>query len=151
MSVIRRQRRWNSCYPNGSTSRSPDRSTKDARIKEIEALQQHIFDYSKTRKIYLEYKRLPKAKKAEFYELHRAEIELQEAARAVFDQLPEGTKLPTVKELNAERTRLIQKRQAEYTEYRKVKAKRTEFIHAKQNADVIFYRQQEHYDRTREK
>jgi hypothetical protein len=56
-----------------------------------------------------------------------------------------------VKELNAERTRLIQKRQAEYTEYRKVKAKRTEFIHAKQNADVILYRQQEHYDRTREK
>ena len=124
---------------------------KDARIKEIEALQQHIFDYSKTRKIYLEYKRLPKAKKAEFYELHRAEIELQEASRAAFDQLPEGTKLPTVKELNAERTRLIQKRQAEYTEYRKVKAKRTEFIHAKQNADVILYRQQEHYDRTREK
>ena len=124
---------------------------KDARIKEIEALQQHIFDYSKTRKIYLEYKRLPKAKKEEFYELHRAEIELQEAARAAFDQLPEGTKLPTVKELNAERTRLIQKRQAEYTEYRKVKAKRTEFIHAKQNADVILYRQQEHYDRTREK
>ena len=40
---------------------------KDARIKEIEALRQHIFDYSKTRKIYLEYKRLPNAKKAEFY------------------------------------------------------------------------------------
>ena len=35
---------------------------KDARIKEIEALRQHIFDYSKTRKIYLEYKRLPKSK-----------------------------------------------------------------------------------------
>ncbi|MBR2255886.1 MAG: hypothetical protein IJ899_00805 [Blautia sp.] len=29
---------------------------KDARIKEIEALRQLIFDYSKTRKIYLEYK-----------------------------------------------------------------------------------------------
>ena len=114
---------------------------KDARIKEIEALRQHIFDYSKTRKIYLEYKRLPKAKKAEFYELHRAEIELQEAARASFDQLPEGTKLPTVKELSAERTRLIRERQAEYAEYRNVKADRTEFIRAKQNADVILYKQ----------
>jgi len=114
---------------------------KDARIKEIEALRQHIFDYSKTRKIYLEYKRLPKTKKAEFYELHRAEIELQEAARAAFDQLSEGTKLPTVKELNSERTRLIQERQAEYAEYRKVKADRTEFIRAKQNADVILNRQ----------
>lgn len=115
---------------------------KDVRIKEIEALRQHIFDYSKTRKIFLEYKRLPKAKKAEFYELHRAEIELQEAARAAFDQLPEGTKLPTVKELNAERTRLIRERQAEYAEYRKVKADRTEFIRAKQNADVILNRQE---------
>jgi|GEM_PF-5017950 len=67
---------------------------KDVRIKEIEALRQHIFDYSKTRKIFLEYKRLPKAKKAEFYELHRAEIELQEAARVAFNLLPTGTKLP---------------------------------------------------------
>ena len=119
---------------------------KDARIKEIEALRQHIFDYSKTSKIYLEYKRLPKTKKAEFYELHRAEIELQGAARAAFDQLPKGTKLPTVKELNAERTRLIRERQAEYAEYRKVRAGCTEFIRAKQNADVILRRQQEERD-----
>ena len=125
---------------------------KDARINEIEAIRQHIFHYSKTRKIYLEYKRLPKEKKAEFYELHRTEIELQEAARAAFDQLPEGMKLPTVKELNAERTRLIQERQAEYAEYRKVKAERTEFIRAKQNADVILNRQKaERVDQNRMK
>ena len=126
---------------NGADQLLASIKEKDARIKEIEALRQHIFDYSKTRKTYLEYKRLPKAKKAEFYELHRAEIELQEAARASFDQLPEGTKLPTVKELSAERTRLIRERQAEYAEYRKVKADRTEFIRAKQNADVILNRQ----------
>ena len=112
---------------------------KDVTIKEIEALRQHIFDYSKTRKIFLEYKRLPKAKKAEFYELHRAEIELHELPLI---SLPEGTKLPTVKELNAERTRLIRERQAEYAEYRNVKADRTEFIRAKQYADVILNRQE---------
>ena len=79
-------------------------------------------------------------------------IELQEAARVAFDQLPEGTKLPTVKELNAERIRLIKERQEEYAEYRKVRADRTEFIRAKQNADVILKRQQEERDeRTREK
>ena len=116
---------------------------KDARIKEIEALRQHIFDYSKTRKIYLEYKQLPNAKKAEFYELHRAEIELQEAARAAFDALPEGSKLPTVKELTEERSRLIKERQAEYAEYRKARSERTEFIRAKQNADVILNRSHE--------
>jgi len=116
---------------------------KDARIKEIEALRQHIFDYSKTRKIYLEYKQLPNAKKAEFYELHRAEIELQEAARAAFDALPEGSKLPTVKELTEERSRLIKERQAEYADYRKARSERTEFIRAKQNADVILNRSHE--------
>ena len=116
---------------------------KDARIKEIEALRQHIFDYSKTRKIYLEYKRLPNAKKTEFFELHRAEIELQEAARAAFDALPEGSKLPTVKELTEERSRLIKERQAEYVVYRKVRSERIEFIRAKQNADVILNRSHE--------
>ena len=83
---------------------------------------------------------------------HSTSTEDGEAARAAFDQLPKGTKLPTVKELNAERTRLIQERQAEYAKYRKVKAERTEFIRAKQNADVILYRrQEEHDDRIREK
>ncbi|MBR3143475.1 MAG: hypothetical protein IKF09_10060 [Clostridiales bacterium] len=51
-------------------------------------------------------------------------------------------KLPTVKDLNAERMKLIQERQAEYAEYRKVKTERTEFIRAKQNADVILNRQE---------
>lgn len=67
---------------------------------------------------------------------------MQEAARVAFNLLPTGTKLPPVKELNAERTRLIQERQAEYAEYRKVKTDRTEFIRAKQNADVILNRQE---------
>ena len=51
-----------------------------------------------------------------------------------------------MKELNTERTRLIRERQAEYAEYRKAKADRTEFIRAKQNADVILRRQQEERD-----
>ena len=57
-------------------------------------------------------------------------------------ELPEETKLLTVKELNAERISLIQERQAEYAEYQKIKADRTEFIRAKQNADVILNRQE---------
>jgi len=114
---------------------------KDARIKEIETLRQHIFDYSKTRKIYLKYKRLPKAKKAEFYELHRAQIELQEAARAAFDQLPEGTKLPTVKELNTERKRLIEEQKSGYGRYKLLRNQKNGFLKAKQNTDMIMLRQ----------
>ena len=84
--------------------------------------------------------------------MHRAEIELQQATRAAFNQLPKGMKLPTAKDLNAERMKLIQERQAEYAEYRKVKTERTEFIRAKQNANVILrHQEQERTEHQREK
>lgn len=68
---------------------------------------------------------------------------LRKNPKRLIDQLLGGTKLPTVKELHAERTRLIQERQAGYAEYQKVRADCTEFIQAKQNADVILRHQQE--------
>ena len=52
---------------DGSDSLLASIREKDARIKEIDALKQHIFNYSKTHQIYLEYKRLPKGKKDAFY------------------------------------------------------------------------------------
>ncbi len=119
---------------------------KDARIKEIDALKQHIFNYSKTHQIYLEYKRLPKGKKAAFYEAHRTELELHEAAKNAFDALPEGTKLPTIKELTAERKRLVEERKAEYEQYRPLRDQKKDFLRAKQNADMILRRQQEERD-----
>lgn len=125
---------------------------KDARIKEIDTLKQHIFNYSKTHQVYLEYKRLPKGKKVAFYEAHRPELELHEAAKNAFDALPEGTKLPTIKELNAERRKLIEERKAEYEEYRPLRDQKKDFLRAKQNADVILRRQQDERDeRAREK
>lgn len=125
---------------------------KDARIKEIDALKQHIFNYSKTHQIYLEYKRLPKGKKAAFYEVHRAELELHEAAKNAFDALPEGTKLPTIKDLSAERRRLVEERKADYEQYRPLRDQKKDFLRAKQNADMILRRQQEERDeRPREK
>ena len=125
---------------------------KDARIKEIDALKQHIFNYSKTHQVYLEYKRLPKGKKVAFYEAHRAGLELHEAAKNAFDVLPEGTKLPTIKELNAERKQLIEDRRAEYEQFRPLRDQKKDFLRAKQNADMILRRQQEERDeRPREK
>lgn len=125
---------------------------KDIRIKEIETLRQHLYDYSKTHSVYLEYKRLPKAKKDIFYEAHRSELELHEAAKNAFDALPEGTKLPTIKELTAERKRLIEERQAEYTQYHPLKEQKRDYLRAKQNADLILRKQQEEREeRNREK
>ena len=125
---------------------------KDAQIKDIDALKQHIFNYSKTHQVYLEYKRLPKAKKTAFYEAHRSELELHEAAKNAFDAIPDGTKLPTIKVLNAERRKLVEERKAEYEQYRPLRDQKKDFLRAKQNADVILRRQQEERDeRPREK
>ena len=137
---------------DGSDSLLATIREKDARIKEIDALKQHIFNYSKTHQIYLEYKRLPNGKKPAFFEAHRAELELHEAAKNAFDALPEGTKLPTIKELSAERKRLIEERKAEYEQYRPLRDQKKDFLRAKQNADMILRRQQEERDeRPREK
>ena len=131
---------------DGSDSLLASIREKDARIKEIDALKQHIFNYSKTHQIYLEYKRLPKGKKDAFYEAHRAELELHEAAKNAFDVLPKGTKLPTIKELTAERKRLVEERKAEYEQYRPLRDQKKDFLRAKQNADMILRRQQEERD-----
>lgn len=125
---------------------------KDSRIKEIDALKQHIFNYSKTHQVYLEYKRLPKGKKAAFYEAHRTELELHGAAKNAFDALSDGTKLPTIKALNVEKKKLIDERKAEYEQYRSLRDQKKEFLRAKQNADVILNRQTEDWEeRPREK
>ena len=66
--------------------------------------------------------------------------------------LPEGTKLPTIRELCAERKRLIEERKAEYEQYRPLRDQKKDFLRAKQNADMILRRQQEDRDeRPREK
>ena len=100
----------------------------------------------------MEYKRLPNGKKAAYYEAHRTEPELHEAAKRTFDALPEETKLPTIKELNVERKKLVEERKAEYEQYRPLRDQKKDFLKAKQNADLILHRQQEERDeRTREK
>ena len=125
---------------------------KDSRIKEIDALKQHIFNYSKTHQIYLEYKRLPKGKKDAFYEANRTELELHEAAKNAFDALSKGTKLPTIKALNVERKTLIEERKSEYEQYRMLRDQKKEFQKAKQNADIILGKtQEERNERPREK
>ena len=112
----------------------------------------HYRSSHKTHQIYLEYKRLPKGKKAVFFEAHRAELELHEAAKNAFDTLPKGTKLPTIKALNVEMKTLIEERKSEYEQYRTLRDQKKEFQKAKQNADMILSKTQEERDeRPREK
>ena len=108
----------------------------DARIKEIDALKRHIFTYSKTSEIYKQYKSLPKEKRQAFYEAHRSDIDLHEAAKEAFEALP-GKKIPKIKELNKEQKQLILQRQKQYGDYKAMRREKSEWIKAEHNARQI--------------
>ena len=73
--------------------------TMQTRLTEIAMLKQHIINYSRTRKIFQEYKTAGYSKK--FLKEHQQEIEDHRAAKRVFNELG-LKKLPTVKSLNEE-------------------------------------------------
>ena len=91
-------------------------------MAEIARLKTHIINYSKTRDIYKEYKRLrnQKAYRAE----HAGEIEKHEAAKSAFDALG-GKTIPKVA------------KKACYEEYKKARQDMVDYQTARANVDKI--------------
>ena len=106
----------------------------EKRMVEIGALQTHINNYSKTRKVYEAYRKAGYSKK--FFEEHREEIQLHKAAKQAFDQLPEK-KLPSRKALHEEFHQLLTEKKKAYAEYRQVKKDMQEYLVAKQTVEHI--------------
>ena len=94
------------------------KTIKDAeeKMEANKAIKTHIINYSKTRETYIAYRKSGYSKK--FLEAHRDEITLRRAAKESFSKLPEG-KIPKVKDLNDEFTRLLSEKKAAYNEYKK--------------------------------
>ena len=109
----------------------------EARLAEIKTLRQHIFNYSKTKKIYVEYK----AKKfdARFFEEHREALTLHQAARDAFKKF-DGP-IPTVKELDAEFQKLLKEKNQIYSEFKIARTEMKELLTAKQNVEQFLRRQ----------
>ena len=57
----------------------------EQRLQEIAALKKHIINYSKTREVYVAYRKAGYSKK--FFEGHREAITLHKAAKEAFEQL----------------------------------------------------------------
>lgn len=106
----------------------------EKRISEIKALRTHIHNYSKTRNVYIEYRKSGYSRK--FFEEHREEIQIHKAAKECFDSLG-VKKIPKVAELNAEYAELISKKKLDYAEYRKVRDDMREYLVAKQTVETI--------------
>ena len=121
---------------------------KDAekRMAEIAVLKTHIINYSKTKDIYVAYRKAGYSKN--FFEAHREEILLHKAAKEAFGQLEGG--VPKLKDLNQEYAELLQKKKDAYAEYRSIKEENKELQMAKHNLER-FLNQQDEEQKAKEK
>ncbi|MFV0503054.1 MAG: hypothetical protein ACK5LT_03675 [Lachnospirales bacterium] len=106
----------------------------EKRMVEIADLKKNIINYSKTRDIYIAYRKEGYSKK--FYEEHTTELLLHKAAKMVFDSL-ENKKLPTVKALQTEYSELLSEKKKAYAQYHSAKKEMQNVLTAKANVDRL--------------
>ena len=106
----------------------------EKRMAEIAALKTHIINYSKTRGVYVAYRKAGYSKK--FRAEHESEILLHQAAKKAFDALG-LKKIPTVKDLQTEYTALLAEKKSDYAEYQKARDEMRELLTVKANVDRI--------------
>ena len=106
----------------------------ERRMAEISVMRTHIINYSKTRNIYIAYRKSGYSKR--FLEEHEADILLHRAAKKHFDE-QKMTKLPTVRELQSEYAALLAEKKAAYSDYRSARDEMRELATAKANVDSL--------------
>lgn len=106
----------------------------EKRLSEIAVLKKHIINYSKTKDIYVEYRKSGYSKK--YLAEHEADILIHKAAKKAFDEL-KLDKLPSVKSLNSEYAKLLSAKKEDYAEYIKLQKGVREMLLHKQNYEYI--------------
>ena len=106
----------------------------DKRLTEISALKKHIIGYTKTRDVYIAYRKSGYSKK--YLTAHEADIAIHKAAKKAFDEL-KLEKLPPIKRLNSEYAELLSQKKADYAEYTDLKKEIRELILHKRNYEFI--------------
>ena len=106
----------------------------DARIAEVNELRGQIIVYAKTRDVFAEYKASCYSRK--FYDAHADEIEQHRAAKSYFNA--HGiTKLPKMKDLNAEFDKLVAEKREAYAEYRAIRDEHRKLLVHRHNVEVF--------------
>ena len=106
----------------------------EKRMAEIAVLRTHIINYSKTRDVYVAYRKAGYSKK--FYEDHTADLLLHKAAKQAFDELG-VKKQPSVKTLNVEYANLLSAKKKAFTEYTNARTEMREVLTVKANVESI--------------
>lgn len=118
----------------------------EAKLVQIAALKTHIINYSKTKDVYVAYRKSGYSKK--FFEEHREALTLHKAAKDAFSKL--DGKIPKIKELNTEYEKTLSEKKATYAEYRQAQKEMKEMQTAKYNVDQ-FLRADEHERKEKQK
>ena len=113
---------------------------REKRLAEIAVLRTQIINYSKTRAVYADYRKSGYSKK--FLDEHESDIIIHKAAKKAFDDLG-VTKLPTVKDLNAEYSKLLSEKKAIYAEYYSTQNEMRDILVHQANIEFILSEQAE--------
>lgn len=108
--------------------------TMETRLSDNGELQKQIVNYSKTRAVYIEYRKAGYSKK--FRAEHEADILIHQAAKKYFDGLG-VQKLPTVKALREEYSEVLEAKRKAYVEYKQARAEMRELQNVKANIDYL--------------
>ena len=119
--------------------------SSEKRLSEIAVLKKHIINYSKTKDIYVGYRKSGYSKK--YLAEHEADILIHKAAKKAFDEL-KLDKLPSIKRLNSEYAELLSEKKANYAEYIKLQKEVREMILHKQNYEYILGIEADKNDKT---
>lgn len=106
----------------------------EKRMSEIKMLKTNIINYSKTRDVYIAYRKSGYSKK--FLDENESDILLHKAAKKTFDEIG-LKKLPTIKNLQSEYSALIEEKKKLYSEYRQVRDEMRQILTAKANIDRL--------------
>jgi hypothetical protein len=111
--------------------------TLDAGLTANAELQKKIITYSKTRNIYVEYRKAGYSKK--FKALHETDILLHQTAKKFFDENGYGKekKLPTVASLREEYSAMLSEKKKAHRDYRKAKTEMQALITARSNVQRL--------------
>lgn len=114
--------------------------TAEEQLKKVNLLIKNSGQYLSHKKVYAEYRK--SSNKPKFREEHLTEIMLYEAARDELKQLSNGEKIPSMKQLKAEKETLIAQKNEQYENYSFSRAKLRELqaIHS----NVVSILGQEH-------
>jgi predicted DNA-binding protein YlxM (UPF0122 family) len=112
---------------------------KEMRLTEIVELRKQIINYSKTRDVYVDYRKAGYSKK--FFEEHREDILVHKAAKEAFNRLG-LKKIPKIKELNEKYASLISEKRKEYANYKTVKAEMQAYVIARRNLEELLKHEQ---------